>query len=89
MNNMFDFLQKLLSKYSDIKFFTVSWFVTIAWAPCILWGLYDLLLYLQGKDTSSDNQANIYIRTGAGFILFLIWFFLIRGRSRKNNGESL
>ena len=78
MSNIFDTLQKWLGKYSDFKFFTVSWFVFLAWAPCILWGLFDGLLYLIGKDKSDDNLANFYIRTGVGGILFLIWFFLVR-----------
>ncbi len=84
MNNILDFLQKLLGKYSDFKHFTVSWFVYLAWAPCILWGLYDGMLYILGKDKSDENLTNFYIRTGVGCILFLIWFFLLRSKGKRN-----
>ncbi len=74
---------RLYGKYSDFKVFTVSWFVALAWAPCLLWGLYDLLLYLMGKNTTEENQVNMYLRTGAGIILFLIWIIFIRQKRSK------
>jgi hypothetical protein len=88
MNNFFDSLIRLYGKYGDFKYFTVSWFVSLAWAPCLLWGLYDLLLYLLGKDTSEKNEANMYLRTGTGVILFLIWVVLVRQRRSKNEENN-
>lgn len=84
MHRILDILQNLLGKYSDVKFFTVSWFVRLVWAPCILWGLYDGLFYLFGKDKSEEDLTNFYIRTGVGCILFLIWFFLVRTKHKRN-----
>jgi hypothetical protein len=88
MNKLLHFLQKISGKYSDAKYFTVSWFVRLAWAPCMAWGVYDMLLDKFGKDTSSENAFNADIRIITGFILFLIWYFLLRPADKRKREQG-